>query len=266
MQVAAHTYAFRDRPLADALDAIASLGFELVELWHGHATAGSRAARSALDRRGLSAAAVGAGGFYSADPTCPEAIFELARALGAPTVVGCLAPLHAGAIAARLPRGRAFCVENHWDQPLAVPGEVIRLLAAVPRLAACLDTGHSLLAGVAPERFAAALGPRLQHVHLKEGRAPGRVERVLGRRARRRLLARPEPVFPGRGVLDVARFVDALQRLSFTGTISLEHEGDDPEAALAQLRDRVCAAGLRIGRGELPDGARELPGPRADGR
>lgn len=239
MLVAAHTYTFRDRPLAEALDAICDLGIEFVELWHGHATTGGRAAARALERRDLRAVAVGAGGFYTADPMPVDAVLAIARAVEAPIVVACLAPQHAASIAARLPPGRVLAVENHWDQAIARPRDVARLLNAFPTLSACLDTGHALLAGVRPERFAEVVGWRVRHVHLKDARPPSLGELALGRKVRKRLLPRPDAVFPGDGGLDFPRILDAVRRSSPAATISLEYEGEEPEAALAALLDRT---------------------------
>jgi sugar phosphate isomerase/epimerase len=194
-----------------------------------------------LAERGLSAAAVGAGGFYSASDN-PHTALELAAAVGAPVVVGCLAPELVERIAAVFDGEIALCVENHWDQ-LGRPEEVADVLGRGPVLCACLDTGHALLAGERPEDFARRLGPSLRHVHLKDARLPTLRERLLGQRARRRLLPRPEPVFPGCGALDVRRLRAALADCGFDGCVTLEHEGPDAAAALAELRRLWASSG-----------------------
>jgi inosose dehydratase len=239
--LAGHTYSFRTLTLERALDELSALGFELVEVWIGHANRGPEHVQRALAERGLSAAAVGAGGFYSAADE-PNAALELAEAIGAPVVVACLAPELVDRIAPAFGGGVALCVENHWDQ-LGRSAEVQDVLHRGPRLAACLDTGHALLAGERPERFARSLGPALRHVHLKDARLPTLRERLLGRRARRRLLPRPEPVFPGRGALDVVRLRAALTECGFDGCLTLEHEGPDAATALAELRRMWSSAG-----------------------
>jgi inosose dehydratase len=210
-------------------------------VWIGHAQRGAEHALRALDERGLTAAAVGAGGFYS-DGDDPGAALELAEAIGAPVVVACLAPDVVDRIAPAFGGGVELCVENHWDQ-LGNPREVNDVLGRGPRLRACLDTGHALLAGERPERFAERLGPALRHVHLKDARLPTLRERLVGRRVRRRLLPRPEPVFPGRGRLDVARLRTALAATGFGGCVTLEHEGADAAGALAELHRLWVSAG-----------------------
>jgi sugar phosphate isomerase/epimerase len=235
MEVAAHTYAYRDRPLDEALDELAHLGFRRVEVWLGHAAGRPAEVAQALHQRGLEAAAVSAGGFYESGGASPDDAFTLAAAIGARRIVSCVAPSRLPAIARALPPGLMLCVENHWDQATATPRDLHQAIEGLDRVGACLDTGHALLAGIRPERFAHSIGARLAHVHLKEGRLPTMRERLLGRRLRRRLLAKPEPVSPGRGSLDLARFAAQLQAVGYTGTLTLEHEGSNPSEALAQL-------------------------------
>ncbi|HKP19615.1 MAG TPA: sugar phosphate isomerase/epimerase [Gaiellaceae bacterium] len=242
MRLAGHTYAFRRRPLEEALDALSALGLSRVEVWLGHGADGPAAVAEALGRRGLCAAAVSAGGFYRADSDVPARAGALAEGIGAPVVVMCVAPALLAGVPARMPSSVAICVENHWDQPLASPREVGAALRGFPELAACLDTGHALLAGVRPERFVGDLAGRVGHVHMKEARVPSLAVRALGRRARRRLLAKPAPVVPGEGDLNVPRLRDALATAAFEGTITVEHEGDDPEGALRRLLDEWASA------------------------
>lgn len=235
MQLAAHTYAFRDRPLEDALDAIAALGVDAVEVWAGHAHDGAEAAAEVVTGRALRVAAVSAGGFYDADDEALARVLSLTRALGARVLVACLAPTLADWAAGAVPDDLTLCVENHWDQPLARSGDVLTAIAAAPRLGATLDTGHALLAGERPETAVATLGSRLGHVHLKDARRPPLPVLLLGRRARRRLLGRPSPVWPGDGSLDVGALRARLAATGFAGTVSLEFEGDEPERALERL-------------------------------
>ena len=235
MRVAGHTYAYRGRPLEEALDELAALGLELVEVWLGHAADGPDEVARALAERNLQAVALSAGGFYDDRTTAPARAFELAAAVGAPVVVACVLPALLPAIAERTPPGIELCVENHWDQPLATPRAVETALAGLPDIRACLDTGHAILAGVRPEDFVATLGDRLGHIHLKEAAALTALDRLLGRRARRRLGRRPEPVFPGRGALEPERLRRALDRIGYCGAVTVEYEGPEPSAALAAL-------------------------------
>lgn len=247
-RLAGHTYSYRDVPLAVALDEIAALGLDGAEVWIGHAREGPAAVARSLCARGLRAVAVGAGGFYDDAAGTVRPAAELALAVGAPLVVACTRPDLVGRLERRLPAGLTLCVENHWDQRLATPGQVARALASGERSAACLDTGHALLAGVSPERFAASLGSLLGHVHLKEARRPRRRELALGRRLRRRLLERPKPLFPGSGSLDLRALRAALEAIGYRGAVSLEHEGADAGPPLAALLAQWRAVGRVVPR------------------
>jgi sugar phosphate isomerase/epimerase len=237
VRLAGHTYAFRSAPLAEALEQLAAIGFSDVEVWLGHCPDGPAAAASILEERGVQACAVSAGGLYREGDDTARRAFELAQALGAPTVVLCVSPDLVGLLAAQKPDGITVAVENHWDQPLDTSARVLAAIHDAPTLAACLDTGHALTAGEPPDAAARTLGKRLAHVHLKDARRRTRLEILLGRRARKRLLRKPEPAFPGEGALDIAQLRETLAAQGFDGWVTCEHEGGEPAAALAALRE-----------------------------
>jgi sugar phosphate isomerase/epimerase len=237
LRLAVHTYPFRELPLSAALDEVAGLGIEDVDLWLGHAEPDVDAAAAELERRGLRAVAVSAGGFYEPDDRHAARTFAVAARVGAPVVAACLAPGLAPWVEERLPAGVTVAVENHWYQPLALSNEVLGEIAAQHLLGACLDTGHALVAGERPDRAARSLGERLAHIHLKDARLPRAHERLAGRRVRRRLLARPEPTPPGRGALDVDALRRTLRELGYRGAVAVEFEGRQPAAALRALID-----------------------------
>jgi len=234
--LAGHTYAFRSLPLEAALERLAGLDFRDVEVWLGHARDPDEAA-DVVARSGLRTRAVSAGGFYTSGTDVPGRAFELAVALDADLVVMCVTPELVTELGSLAPPSVRVAVENHWDQPLARSREVAAAIRT-SGLEACLDTGHALAAGERPEDFAARLDGRLAHVHLKEGSLPTLHERLLGRRLRRRIFGRLEPVWPGMGDLDVDALRSALARVGFDGCVSLEHEGERPEDALAALATR----------------------------
>ena len=249
MRIAGHTYPYRDRPLGDALDELARIRLSVVEVWLGHAADGPDSVASALRERGLEAAAVSAGGFYTADSDVPARAFELAQAVAAPVVVACVSPGLVDTVAEGVPAGITVCVENHWDQRLATSKDVSRAIAGQPGLASCIDTGHAILAGEMPERFVASLGARLGHVHLKDAAFPPLHERLMGRRLRTRLLPRPQPVLPGKGALDVGRVRRALQGAGYAGTVTVEYEGTNPSVALELLLEEWSSGEAPAARG-----------------
>ena len=236
-RIAAHTYAFRDHPLDAAVERIAELGFSSVEVWAGHATGGAAHVAKVLAATGMRAVAVSAGGFYDENASSALRAFELAHDLGAEIVVACVSPQALPQLSRLVPEDLTLCIENHWDQVARRPGDVLRLVARAPtaRMAACLDTGHAIMAGVDPESFAAGLASSLAHIHLKDARRPSPVEVALGPRLRRRLRPRPQPVAAGTGDLDVARFLLALDGLDYRGWITVEDEGADVASALTAL-------------------------------
>lgn len=243
MRVAGHTYAYRDRSLEDALDELVGLELSLVEVWLGHVTDGPVGVARALGERGLETPAVSAGGFYTADSDAIPSTIELAQALAAPVIVACVAPEVLESVVERLPPNITLCVENHWDQQLATSRDVSGVLGTCPRIAACVDTGHAILAGEPPERFVASLGNRVGHVHLKDAAVPPAHERLMGRRLRTRLLPRPPAVVPGDGALDVRRLRRALEAVGYAGTVTVEYEGAEPSAALRFLLGEWMSSG-----------------------
>jgi sugar phosphate isomerase/epimerase len=249
VRVAVHTYCFRDRDGRAALEAARALGVAAVELWLPHAR---EPLGDAMRRLGLEAVAVGGLGIHrEADVSTVAAAAAVARDVGTALLVGTVAPELLEQAASRLPPGFTLAVENHWDQPFASAQEVARALDRVPRARACLDTGHALLAGDAPEAAIRALGARVAHVHLKDAATPARAVRLLGRRLRRRYL-RPQPVAPGAGDLDVDGVVAALHAAQYRGAVTVEYEGGEPDAALRHLIHSLEEAEGR----SLPDGAR----------
>jgi inosose dehydratase len=237
-RVAAHTYAYRDQPLDVALERLTGLGFSAVELWVGHAPDGAPDVAATLAAAGVQAVAVSAGGFYDEAAASAPRAFELAHSVGAQIVVACVSPRALPRLAQAVPDDLTLCIENHWDQPVRRPRDVLDLVGRAPGapLAGCLDTGHALLAGVRPERFASRLASTLAHIHLKDARRPPRLEVALGPRLRRRLLPRPQPVRAGTGDLDVARLLVALDRLDYRGWITVEDEGTDVASVLTALK------------------------------
>ena len=145
---------------------------------------------------------------------------------------------------AGIPTDIKLCVENHWDQPLATSRELRKVLETYRGTAACLDTGHAILAGETPEHFVGSLGARVGHVHLKDALFPPLHERTLmGRRLRTRLLKRPDPCFPepvrSTSVASGARSRERTTRaLSHSST-----QGTEPSVALTLLLEEWAASG-----------------------
>ena len=105
----------------------------------------------------------------------------------------------------------------------------------------CLDTGHLLIGGTDPVRFAREHGDRVNHVHLKD------VDAALAAdvRANRRSLlsATRDGLFTalGTGDAQIAEVMNALQVHGYQGWLVLEQDtaitGDEPTVAGGPMRD-----------------------------
>jgi inosose dehydratase len=117
----------------------------------------------------------------------------------------------------------------------------------------CLDTGHLMLGGVDPVRFAAAHADRVGHVHLKDVNATLAADVRAGRSsllaATRRGVFRPL----GRGDVDIAGVVEHLERAGYAGLYTLEQDTtlDEPpapgEGPIADVRESVAYLATHVG-------------------
>jgi inosose dehydratase len=117
-----------------------------------------------------------------------------------------------------------LAIHNHGpdDKLYPTPGsayEKIRNLDT--RLGLCLDIGHTVRAGVDPVDAAIRFADRLLDVHIKDVNAASK---------------EGQTVEMGRGVIDIPRFVRALIRINYQGTLAFEYEkdGSDPLPGLAE--------------------------------
>jgi sugar phosphate isomerase/epimerase len=131
--------------------------------------------------------------------------------------------------------GVGIALENHchgWGDRFAHLALVAAALAA-PHVGFCCDSGHAAVAGIDAPALIAAMGPRLQLVHLHSNDG-------------RRDTHRPA----GEGVVGWPPLLAALERVNYTGVLLLEGglhlPGDDVETLLAaHLRGfRAALAGF----------------------
>lgn len=157
--------------------------------------------------------------------------FEYAQAAGMPVII--CSPLIAA-----LPRvetfARAFgikvAIHNHGPEDKEYPTataalEIIKDMA--PLMGVCLDIGHATRAGADIIAQAAAAGPRLFDVHIKDLKIPTDVN---------------SQCVLGEGVLPIAAFLRQLQRQGYAGCVNLEYEIDAPNPLPGMQR---CFAYLR---------------------
>ena len=189
-------------------------------------TAGDAEIAAAVAKiRGAGIFPYGCGVVYMKTPADVERAFAYAKAGGMEVIVGVPDPgLLSLAEKKVRETGLKLAVHNHGpgDPLYPTPASVLdRIRGMDSRVGLCLDIGHSLRAGVEPSEAAAACGPRLLDVHLKDVTAAS---------------AEGGPVEAGRGVLDLPRFLRTLVKLGYRGTASFEYEkdGKDPLAGLAE--------------------------------
>ena len=205
---------------------VRALGFDAIDLWGAHlnpdwATAEHEAlAREALARRGIRVATYGAW----VGPGTVERSCELARAVGT-EVIGGGRSGHAAALAPVLrERGITLAIENHPEQ---TPAEV---LASIEEgdgtMAATVDTGWWATQGYDPAQAIEELGAHVRHVHLKD---------VLH-------VGEPHETCPwGEGIVDVEACLRALERIGYTGALTVEHEPEDrdPSEEIRSMREQL---------------------------
>jgi L-ribulose-5-phosphate 3-epimerase len=205
------------------LDDVRGLGFDTVDVWCGHlnvdwATDEHVAlARTLLDQHGLTV------GSYQAwvGPENLERACDIAASLGTSLLSGSV-PLDDERLPSLLAeRGLRFAFENHPDEK--TPAD---LLAKIGANGACVDTGWFGTNGYSAPQAIEELGDRVWHVHLKDVLAVGEPH---------------ETCRWGEGIVDVDGCVRALQAISYTGTIVVEHEPEtfDPSEEIRSMRAQL---------------------------
>jgi len=208
------------------LDDVAALGFTAVDLWGAHLGADwatdehVEIAVETLRRHGLSVTTYATWvGPSNIDRAC-----ELTVALGA-SIIGAGFSGDPQELAPALARhGVRLGVENH---PEKTPAEVLAKIAAGGEMfGATVDTGWWGTQGYDAARAIEELGEHVLHVHLKD------------------VLALDEPHETcrwGEGIVPIEECIRALQRLGYTGAVTVEHEPEtfDPTEDVRVMREQL---------------------------
>ena len=134
---------------------------------------------------------------------------------------------------ALLQLGVKLLLEPHGEVTDSVKrmGDLLADLGHEQTVGICLDTGNSWLGGSEPLDFVKTFGKRIQHVHWKD-----MPEAWLPRRGK--LFGCGMAVIPlGDGVVGIPAIVQALQKIGFAGTTTLEVAGAENVKTSAQ---RLC--------------------------
>jgi inosose dehydratase len=136
--------------------------------------------------------------------------------------------------------GMAVALHPHVGTLIETAEQVERALEVV-EVGWCLDTGHLLIGGFDPVRFAQENGARVAHVHLKDVDGALAAEVRAGRRSL--LDATRKGLFRalGQGDARIVEVMDALQGHGYDGWLVLEQDtaitGDEPTVAGGPMRD-----------------------------
>lgn len=207
---------------------VRGLGFRTIDLWGAHlspqwATAEHvRLAHEAFARHGIRVAT------YATwiDPGNVERSCELALALGTNVIGGGMSGDPAALAPVLREHGVTLAIENH---PERTPAEVLaKIEAGDGTMAATVDTGWWETQGYAAAHAIEELGEHVAHVHLKDVLHEGEPH---------------ETCAWGAGIVDVEACVRTLQRIDYSGALSIEHEPEDhdPSEDVRAMRERLEA-------------------------
>ncbi len=156
-------------------------------------------------------------------------------------------------------RGLTATLHPHVGTIVESGEETDRVLAG-SRVGLCLDTGHLLIGGGDPVRVAVDHPQRVAHVHLKDVRLDLAREVQEGRDTYTGAVARGMYVPLGRGDVDIAAIVGALEGAGYTGWYVLEQDtiltgapeetGVDPVADVRASIDHILAVARSLEHGD----------------
>lgn len=117
-----------------------------------------------------------------------------------------------------------LAIHNHGpeDALYPAPGDVYnRIKNLDARMGMCIDIGHSLRAGTAPEKAIKEFKDRLFDLHIKDINAAAKDGKAIE---------------IGRGVINFPEVVESLRKIKFEGVCSIEFEKDmsDPLPGIAE--------------------------------
>jgi inosose dehydratase len=222
------SYTFREFDLDSALVMAGRIGLVRIAMKSVHLPLESseeeiRAAAAKIRAAGL--VPYGCGVVYMTSEAEVDQAFAYARAAGMEVIIGVPGHELLGRAEQKVREtGIKLAVHNHGPGDLLypTPASILdRVKKMDPRIGLCLDIGHCQRSGIDPSEAAAACGPRLLDVHLKDVTASTKDGTA---------------VEAGRGVIDLPRFLRTLAEMDYRGTAAFEYEkdGQDPLPGLAE--------------------------------
>ena len=131
-------------------------------------------------------------------------------------------------------------IHNHGpgDKVYPTPQSAFEKIASLDRrIGLCIDVGHTMRSGIDPSEPALKYANRLIDVHIKDASAA---------------TAKGSTVEIGRGVIDIPRFLRTLQKINYSGTVSLEYEKDAKDPLPGAAESIGYLRGVLAGMKDLP--------------
>ncbi len=220
----AQSFSFRKFSFEDSIQCLKDVGLNTMEFCAVHfppdaAHEGFAHVKQTIEAAGISVPCFGVEGF-GADAAANRKKFEFAKALGVEILSADPAPEAFDDLEGLCEEfGVKIAIHNHG--PGARYDKVADTLDAVegrtPLIGACVDTGHAIRSGEAPDEIIEQLGSRVISVHLKDW-VQGGEEQILGE-----------------GDIDLAAVAHALNDIGFAGPLVMEYELS-PEDPIADMK------------------------------
>jgi inosose dehydratase len=120
-------------------------------------------------------------------------------------------------------RGYEPTFHHHIGTEVETPEQIEQLLSLTD-VGLCLDTGHLAVAGGDPLEALRSWGPRINHVHMKDADTDALAALAAERAPVDDLWRGRVFVSLGRGDLECARFLSALEEIAYRGWIVVEQD------------------------------------------
>ena len=224
------TYSFRKFPRDQTIAMIKKIGAEYVDIKEFHlpykdSPEQLAAGRKEFDDAGLQVIGGGNISLQKNDDADLRKYFDYAKACGFPMMV--IAPTHE-----TLPKIEKLvkeynikvAIHNHGpeDKHFPTPQSVLEAVKGMdPRVGLCCDLGHTARTGKDVVKSLAEAGPRLLEVHIKD---------------LANFQSRDSQVIVGRGIMPIPAIFRQLNKMKYSGVVSLEYEidADDPLPGMLQ--------------------------------
>ena len=227
-KVGAQSYTFHRFTFQETLDKLQTLGLQYVEVYYGQSL-GESFGEQKMDFRMEKATQtkvlevaeaknvkIVASGVVICDSEEEwEELFQFAKGMGISTITCEPKSEHMDWVEKLVEKYQIDIAIHNHPQPSSYwhPDLVMKALEGrSQRMGVCADVGHWKREGIDPVKALEQVGGRLKSLHFKDVKAPeaGEMEQ--------------HDVIWGTGICDVPAMLQALQKINFTGLMSIEYE------------------------------------------